>query len=80
MNGPPVFEVQDLSMQFGGLVALKGVSFTVQPGQVYSIIGPNGAGKTTLFNCISGLYKPTSGTIRFGGNDLVGHSDNEYWR
>jgi branched-chain amino acid transport system ATP-binding protein len=80
MTGTNVFEVKNLSMRFGGLAALSDVSFSVEPGQVFSIIGPNGAGKTTLFNCISGLYKPTSGSIRFNGEELVGKKPHEIAR
>jgi len=67
-----LLEVQDLTKRFGGLVAVDGLSFSVSPGETVSIIGPNGAGKTTVFNLIAGFHKPTSGTIRFNGSDLVG--------
>jgi branched-chain amino acid transport system ATP-binding protein len=66
------FEVSELSIAFGGLLALDDVSFSVGEGEVYAIIGPNGAGKTTLFNCINGIYKPNRGDITFKGNRLVG--------
>ena len=59
----PELDVQDLHLSFGGLKALKGVSFSVERSQIYSLIGPNGAGKTTIFNCISGLYRPQKGRI-----------------
>jgi len=58
-------------MRFGGIVALDGVSFTVDDGQIVGLIGPNGAGKTTLFNCLSRLYRPQSGDIRFAGRSLL---------
>ncbi len=58
-----LMEVSDLSMRFGGLLAVDGVEFNVQRDQIYAIIGPNGAGKTTVFNCISGFYKPTTGRV-----------------
>jgi branched-chain amino acid transport system ATP-binding protein len=64
------FEVEHLSIAFGGLKALQDVSFAVQPGEVFAVIGPNGAGKTTLFNCISGLYRPDQGAIRFEGRPI----------
>lgn len=56
-----MLEVSNLSMRFGGLLAVDGVSLAVQEREVFAIIGPNGAGKTTVFNCISGFYQPTSG-------------------
>ncbi|NNG02149.1 MAG: ABC transporter ATP-binding protein [Desulfobacteraceae bacterium] len=59
------FQVQNLSLSFGGLAALSDVSFEVDKGEIYAVIGPNGAGKTTLFNCISGLYRPDQGRIHF---------------
>ncbi len=58
-----LLKVENLSMKFGGLVAVDGVSLKVEAGKITSIIGPNGAGKTTLFNCITGFYRPTSGNI-----------------
>ena len=68
----PILRVEGLTRRFQGLVALDGVSFTVEPGTVYSIIGPNGAGKTTAFNCISGIYRPSGGTILFEGATISG--------
>ena len=62
-----MLEVRDLSMRFGGLLAVDGVSLDVHEHEVVSIIGPNGAGKTTVFNCISGFYTPSGGSIRFDG-------------
>jgi branched-chain amino acid transport system ATP-binding protein len=72
----PILRVRDLALRFGGVTALDGVSFDVAPGGLTAIIGPNGAGKTSLFNCISGFYPPTAGTIEFAGRDitrLTGH-------
>ena len=66
------FEVKDLSIRFGGLKALDGISFQVQEGEVFAIIGPNGAGKTTLFNCINGIYKPNEGEILFKSRKVRG--------
>jgi branched-chain amino acid transport system ATP-binding protein len=63
--------VRDLRLRFGGVVALDGPSFTLEPGRIIGLIGPNGAGKTTLFNCISRLYQPDSGQITFGDTDLL---------
>ena len=67
----PTLKVSDVRLRFGGVVALDGPSFTIEPGQIVGLIGPNGAGKTTLFNCISRLYEPDSGRITFGGTDLL---------
>ena len=66
MTGPaaPLLAVEHLSMRFGGLTAIDDLSFAAHHGQITAIIGPNGAGKTTVFNCITGFYKPTAGTIR----------------
>lgn len=67
-----VLEVERLTMQFGGLKALADVTFQVQAGEIVALIGPNGAGKTTAFNCICGVYRPTSGTVRFKGVKVNG--------
>ena len=60
----PILEVEALSMRFGGLTAVSDVSFAARRGEITAVIGPNGAGKTTLFNCITGFYRPSSGSIR----------------
>ena len=65
----------DVSLSFGGLQALRNVSFAVRQGELFSIIGPNGAGKTSLLNCLSGRYRPT-GSIVYNGIDLIGQSIN----
>jgi branched-chain amino acid transport system ATP-binding protein len=62
--------VSHLSLSFGGLKALTDVSFSVAPGSITAVIGPNGAGKTSLFNCISGFYRPSTGVIECGGEDI----------
>jgi branched-chain amino acid transport system ATP-binding protein len=62
--------VHDLTVRFGGLTAVEGVDFAVEPRQIVSIIGPNGAGKTTVFNAITGIYEPTAGTIMYHGRPL----------
>ncbi|HYM70113.1 MAG TPA: ABC transporter ATP-binding protein, partial [bacterium] len=64
--------VEQLTMRFGGLLAVSDVSFAVRPREILSIIGPNGAGKTTVFNCITGFLRPTSGHITFEGVDVTG--------
>ncbi len=66
------FNIENLTMRFGGLLAVDNVSFTMEEGKIFSIIGPNGAGKTTIFNCINGIYKPSAGTIYFDGNKITG--------
>lgn len=68
---PSLLDVRDVIVRFGGIVALDGVSFTVENGQIVGLIGPNGAGKTTLFNCLSRLYTPNEGTIAFDGGPLL---------
>jgi branched-chain amino acid transport system ATP-binding protein len=64
--------LQDVSLQFGGIKVLQEVSFAVEPGQIFGLVGPNGAGKTSLFNCISGHYKPTAGTVRINNTEVQG--------
>jgi branched-chain amino acid transport system ATP-binding protein len=68
----PLLSARNLSVRFGGVLAVNNVSFDVQPGEVFTLIGPNGAGKTTVFNLISHIYTPTSGDIRFQGQVLSG--------
>ena len=67
-----IMVVEGLRKEFGGLVAVNSVDFTVPRGKVISLIGPNGAGKTTFFNMLTGVYKPTSGAITFLGEDVTG--------
>jgi len=67
-----ILEVEAVGKHFGALAALSRVSLSVSPGQVFSVIGPNGAGKSTLFNVISGLHQPTTGRVRFAGEDITG--------
>lgn len=71
-GGAPILSVRNLSKRFEGLLALGGVSFDVEKGQVFGVIGPNGAGKTTLFSCIVGSLAPTSGEILFRGRRIDG--------
>jgi branched-chain amino acid transport system ATP-binding protein len=70
--GAPLLEVDGIELRFGGTRAIDGVSFDVRPGELFAVIGPNGAGKTSIFNCISGVYRPQAGRIRFLGQDLLG--------
>ncbi|MCE4598837.1 MAG: ABC transporter ATP-binding protein [Desulfurococcales archaeon] len=67
----PLLEVVNVYKRFGGVVALKGVSLTVMPGERVGLIGPNGAGKTTLFNVISGIYQPDEGKVIYRGVDIT---------
>ena len=70
IGGPPLLDVARLTVRFGGLVAVSDLDLEVPAGAVVSLIGPNGAGKTTAFNCISGIYEPTAGTVRLHGRRL----------
>jgi branched-chain amino acid transport system ATP-binding protein len=67
-----VLRVSGLKVHFGGVKAVDGLSFSVGRGEIVSMIGPNGAGKTSAFNCITGFYKPTEGTVTFNGIDVTG--------
>jgi branched-chain amino acid transport system ATP-binding protein len=67
-----ILRVSGLTKRFGGLTAVDNVSFDVKVGEVFALIGPNGAGKTTMFNCVTGVYKPTLGTVTFLDRDLTG--------
>ena len=67
-----LFEIRNLTIRFGGLTALEDIGLDISRGELVAVIGPNGAGKTTLFNCISGIYTPNTGTIRFDGTDIIG--------
>ncbi|CAN5888002.1 ABC transporter ATP-binding protein [soil metagenome] len=72
-----LLDVRDIEVRFGGVVALDGLTFSVDEGTICALIGPNGAGKTTLFNCLSRLYQPTSGAITFDGEDLLAKAPHE---
>ncbi len=66
-----VLKVENVTMQFGGVVAVNNLNLTVKEGEICSLIGPNGAGKTTAFNCVTGVYQPTNGIVSFEGNVIV---------
>ncbi|MCI8318663.1 MAG: ABC transporter ATP-binding protein [Lachnospiraceae bacterium] len=66
-----VLRVNDITMQFGGVVAVDNLSLEVNEGEIVALIGPNGAGKTTAFNCITGVYEPTNGSVSFYGKQLL---------
>ena len=68
----PLLVVDDVSLRFGGVTALAGVSFDVHHGELFAIIGPNGAGKTSIFNCLNAVYRPQQGSITLDGTELVG--------
>ncbi|YBV94050.1 ABC transporter ATP-binding protein (plasmid) [Phyllobacteriaceae bacterium JZ32] len=72
-----LLKVENVTMRFGGLVALNDVSFSIEKGSVLAIIGPNGAGKSTLFNVVTGVYKPTVGRVRFDGAEITGKPSYE---
>ena len=72
MSTTPLLDVSGLCMRFGGLLAVNQVALQVQDKQIVSLIGPNGAGKTTVFNCLTGFYKPSAGSIRFAGEEVSG--------
>ena len=69
--GRPVLDVRDVELRFGGVRALRGVSFDVRPNELFAIIGPNGAGKSSIFNCLSSVYRPQQGSIEFLGTELT---------
>lgn len=75
-----ILEVQNLVKKFGGLVAVNGVSFSIEESNIVGLIGPNGAGKTTLFNMIAGFYKPDGGRVIFQGEDVTGMKPFEICR
>jgi branched-chain amino acid transport system ATP-binding protein len=68
---PTLFQAQDISISFGGIRAVDGVTFDVAPGEIFAIVGPNGAGKSTIFNLISRIYEPTGGRLLFQGEDIT---------
>ncbi len=75
-----LFKVENLSISFGGLVALRAISFEVRKGTIFAIIGPNGAGKTTLFNCINGIYHPDEGYIFYKDREIQGRKPDRIAR
>jgi branched-chain amino acid transport system ATP-binding protein len=77
MSSNVLLSAQELSVRFGGVLAVNKVGFDVKRGEVFTLIGPNGAGKTTVFNLISRIYTPTSGSIEFDGTPLLAHAPHE---
>jgi branched-chain amino acid transport system ATP-binding protein len=72
MDERAVVTVEDVTLRFGGVTALSGISFEVFPRELFAVIGPNGAGKTSIFNCLNGVYRPQSGRISLGDTSLLG--------
>lgn len=70
-RAPALLAVDEVTVRFGGVLALDGLSFDIAPGEICGLIGPNGAGKTTMFNVVSRLYRPTAGSVRFDGQELL---------
>jgi branched-chain amino acid transport system ATP-binding protein len=79
-SGEVLLVVDNVTLRFGGVVALNEVSFSLRKGEIFGLIGPNGAGKTTCFNAMTGVYRPTSGGIRFQGESIVGKRKHEITR
>ena len=79
-EGEPLLRTTNLTVRFGGLTALDSVSFDIKRGEILGLIGPNGAGKTTCFNAITGVYKPSDGTVSFDGQPLAKTKRNEITR
>ena len=77
MNAVPLLRAHDLSLQFGGILALNDVNLIIEKGEFHGLIGPNGAGKTSLINCISGSIRPSAGELSFKGKSLVGMQAHE---
>jgi branched-chain amino acid transport system ATP-binding protein len=71
-DAPPMLEVTNLTKRYGGLIAVKNLSFSIRPGEILGLIGPNGSGKSTAMKCIIGVEKPSAGSIRLGGMELAG--------
>ena len=80
MSPPPLIEVENLTMRFGGLTALDALSMAVREGEILGLIGPNGSGKTTFFNVLTGLYKASAGRIVYRGEDVIGKTPQEIYR
>ncbi len=78
MNGHPLLEAREVTVRFGGLTAVDGVSAAFAPGELVGIIGPNGAGKTTFFNALSGVQLPTGGDLYAAGRRLTGQAPHRY--
>jgi len=80
MNATVLVDVRGLTMRFGGLTALDALDLQIRPGEVLGLLGPNGSGKTTFFNVLTGLYKATSGSIAYDGQEVVGRTPQDIYR
>jgi len=80
MSQAPLLDIQDLTKTFGGVRALDAFSMRLNRGEIVGLIGPNGSGKTTSFNVVTGIYKPSSGRVLFGGKDITGRSPQQVYR
>jgi branched-chain amino acid transport system ATP-binding protein len=78
--GQPLLEVRDLSLRFGGVKAVDGMSVDVRRGEIHALVGPNGAGKSTVLNCICGYYRPSNGSILLDGQQIVGRRPDQVAR
>ncbi len=80
MSHVNLIEVEQLTMRFGGLTALDALDMTVRQGEILGLLGPNGSGKTTFFNVLTGLYRASSGQIRYQGTNVIGQTPQEIYR
>src|SRR5262245_7374650 len=80
MGRRPALRIEAVSLAFGGLQVLDGVSFAAQPGELFALIGPNGAGKTSVLNCVCGIYRARSGRIEFDERDITRESPHRIAR
>ena len=69
-----ILHMEDVTMQFGGVVAVNGLTLDINQGEIVALIGPNGAGKTTAFNCVTGIYEPTYGKVDFQGKTILANT------
>jgi branched-chain amino acid transport system ATP-binding protein len=79
-DGAPLLQLEGLTMRFGGVIALSEVDLKVEEGEIFALIGPNGAGKTTVFNVVTGVFKPSSGGVRFEGRSIVNRKQHQITR
>lgn len=79
-NGSPILVLEDVTKSFGGVMAVDSCSFGVPPGSITGLIGPNGAGKTTTFNLVTGVFRPDAGSIRYGGENIIGVTPDQIAR